>query len=313
MRAAVLRSYDEPPRPDEWDEEPVAGGGNLVVDVRLAGLNPIDVTTASGVLPRKPPLPSIVGYEAVGTVGGRRVYFDAPVPPFGSIAERALVVGDSLIDVPDAVDDGPAVSFGIAGLAAWLGLDWRGHVRKGEAVLVLGASGVVGQIAVQGARLLGAKTVVAAARDQRGLARARDELGADAIVPLGAAEGLAERFTEVAGGPVDLVIDPIWGPAAAAAIEALRPGGRLVQIGNASGATTEMPARSIRTGNKSILGHTNFAVPQEAKREAFAAMCRHAARGQLSVPVEELPLDQIQDAWRRQTEGPHHKLAVRFV
>ena len=74
-----------------------------------------------------------------------------------------------------------------------------------------------------------------------------------------------------------------------------------------------MAARSIRTGNKTILGRTNFAVPPEDKREAFAAMCRHAARGQLSVPVEELPLDRIQDAWRRQTEGPHHKLAVRFA
>jgi NADPH2:quinone reductase len=313
VRAAVLHAYDEPPRAEEFDDPRAqdANGDAVVAEVRLSGLNPIDLTTASGILPAKPPLPSVVGKEAIATVDGRRVYFDAPVPPFGSMAERALVRTGSLIDVPDDVEDGLAVSFGIAGLAAWLGLDWRGGLREGEVVLVLGASGVVGQIAVQAARLLGAKSVVAAARDEQARERARAELGADAVVDLRDTDGLTDRYRDAAGGDVDLVLDAIWGPPAAAAIAALRPGGRLVQVGNASGATTEIPARAIRTGVRSILGHTNAAASQEAKAAAFQAMCRHAAAGELTVPVEEVPLDAVEDAWRRQAEGPHHKLAIR--
>jgi NADPH2:quinone reductase len=313
VRAAVLHAYDEPPRAEEFDDPRAqdANGDAVVAEVRLSGLNPIDLTTASGILPAKPPLPSVVGKEAIATVDGRRVYFDAPVPPFGSMAERALVRTGSLIDVPDDVEDGLAVSFGIAGLAAWLGLDWRGGLREGEVVLVLGASGVVGQIAVQAARLLGAKSVVAAARDEQARERARAELGADAVVDLRDTDGLTDRYRDAAGGDVDLVLDAIWGPPAAAAIAALRPGGRLVQVGNASGATTVIPARAIRTGVRSILGHTNAAASQEAKAAAFQAMCRHAAAGELTVPVEEVPLDAVEDAWRRQAEGPHHKLAIR--
>jgi NADPH:quinone reductase-like Zn-dependent oxidoreductase len=95
-----------------------------------------------------------------------------------------------------------------------------------------------------------------------------------------------------------------------AAIEALAEGGRLVQIGNSAGVSTDVTARSIRTGVKSILGHTNFSAPQEAKADAFERMCRHAANGELSVPVETVPLDGIEDAWERQSRGPHHKLVV---
>jgi NADPH2:quinone reductase len=313
MRAAVLTDYDSPPRPGEFDDPGPGEDGTAIVDVSVAGINPIDLLTASGGLPSKPPLPSVAGMEGVGTVDGRRVYFDAPVSPSGSIAERAEVRADSLIDVPHGVEDGLAVSFGIAGLAAWLGLEWRGKLQKGETVLVLGASGVVGQIAVQGARLMGAGTVVAAARSEDGLARARDELGADAVVRIeGEGEELTERFRDAAGGDVDLVIDPVWGPAAVAAIGALGLRGRLVQIGNASGASTEVPARQIRNSLRSIVGHTNFAAPLEVKAQAFGAMCRHAAAGELEVPVEEVALDDVEDAWRRQATGPHHKLVIRL-
>jgi NADPH:quinone reductase-like Zn-dependent oxidoreductase len=310
MRAAVLSDYEHPPQAGEFDD-PSAADGSVVVEVGVAGINPIDLYTAAGNLPQKPPLPSVVGREGVGRVDGKRVYFDQPLPPFGSMAERVPAASDSLIEVPEGVDDGLAVSFGISGLAAWLGLEWRGRLESGETVLVLGASGVVGQIAVQAARLLGAGKVVAAARSEEGLARARDELGADAAVRIDAGDDLADRFREAAGGGVDLVVDPVWGPAAVAAIEALGERGRLVQIGNASGPVTEVPARPIRNSIRSIVGHTNFAAPHEVKEPAYRTMCRHAAAGELVVPVEEVPLADVGDAWRRQAEGPGRKLVVR--
>ena len=110
----------------------------------------------------------------MGTLSdGQRVYFDSPVLPWGSMAERTLIAAGSGYPLPEGLPDGLAVALGIAGLAAWLSLTWRAELQAGEHVLVLGASGIVGQVAVQAAKLLGASSVVAAARSQQGLERAR--------------------------------------------------------------------------------------------------------------------------------------------
>src|SRR3954454_14126881 len=238
VRAAVLNAYDRPPEPGTFDAPEADGEG--IVEVAVAGLNPIDLYTAAGGLPTKPPLPSVVGREGIGRLNGRRVYFDRSVAPLGSMAERTRIDPATAIEVPDDIDDPLAVCFGIAGLAAWLGLEWRGHLAEGETVLVLGASGVVGQIAIQAARLLGAGRVVAAARDPDGLHRAGSELGAAPAVALDAAgDELVERFRDAAGGDLDLVVDPIWGPTAVAALQELGEGGRLVDSGDAAGGGGE--------------------------------------------------------------------------
>src|SRR3954447_7591405 len=197
MRAAILRWYGAPPDVGDFDE-PQATDGQEVVEIVAGGLNPVDIRMASGTFyGGTPPLPSIAGREGVGrTPDGKLVYFDAPVPPYGSFAERAPIVRDSEIPLPADIDPALAVSFGIAGLAAWLALDWRAQLREGERVLVLGASGVVGQIAVQGARLLGAGRVVAAARSADGRERAQ-ALGADAALDLAAEhDDLVEALRE---------------------------------------------------------------------------------------------------------------------
>ncbi|MGH2863743.1 MAG: hypothetical protein ACRDJX_00680 [Solirubrobacteraceae bacterium] len=163
MRAAVLQEYGVPVAGEF--EEPSAGPDQAALDVLAAGLNPVDVAICAGrFYAGKPPLPSIAGREGVGMLDGARVYFDAPVTPFGSMAQRALVDPSHTYPVPDGVEDGIAVALGISGLAAWLALSWRAELKAGEHVLVLAASGVLGQIAVQAAKLLGAARVGAAAR-----------------------------------------------------------------------------------------------------------------------------------------------------
>lgn len=307
MDAAVLRNYGSAPELGEF-EEPSADGRGLV-EVSVAGLNPVDRTIAAGSFPgREPPLPSVPGLEGIGTAGGRRVYFDAPVAPFGSMGARTLVDPDGLIEVPDGVDDALAVSFGISGLAAWLALTWRAELREGESVLVLGSSGVLGQIAVQGARLLGAGKVVAAARDRESLERARHELGADAVVELGGEGDLTERFKEAAGGGFDVVVDPLWGEPAVAALGALGVEGRLIQIGSSAGESAELPTRGFRNQLGRIIGHTNFKASHERKREAFTAMCERALAGELKVETEGVPLREIGEAWNRRS--PHRKLVI---
>jgi len=312
MRAAVLTARGEPPAPSEF-EDPRPDGENPVLEVLVAGVNPIDLAIAAGKVPvREREHPSVPGIEGVGELDGRRYYFDTPVAPFGSIAERALVERESLIEIPDELDPGLAVSLGVAGLAAWLALTWRAELRPGEDVLVLGASGVVGQCAVQAARLLGAGKVVAAARDEGSLARARHDLGADAVVQLGDAGDLAERLRETVGGGYDVVVDPLWGEPALAALAALNRDGRLIAIGNAAGETLALPGRDFRNRLGRIVGHTNFLAPREVKREAYAAMARHAAAGNIVVPVEERPLDEVGAIWEEQATSPHHKLVVRL-
>lgn len=309
MEAAVLRDYGSDPELGEF-EEPSANGLALV-DVTVAGLNPVDHTIATGRFPgREPPLPSVPGLEGIGIAEGRRVYFDTPVAPFGSLGERTLVEPEELIEVPDGVEDGLAVSFGISGLAAWLALSWRAELREGESVLVLGSSGVLGQIAVQGAKLLGAGRVVAAARDGASLEHARDELGADAIVRLTAEGDLSERLREAGGGGFDVVVDPLWGEPALAALGALGVEGRLVQIGNSAAESVELPTRAFRDQLGRIVGHTNFKASRKLKREAFTAMCDHALAGELTVEVEGVPLREIGEAWNR--KSPHRKLVIEM-
>ena len=194
MRAAILREYGQTPEIGDFDE-PSAGDGQEVADVLAAGMNPVDILKASGhFYGGNPPLPSVTGGEGIGRLAdGRTVYFDAPVAPFGSFAERTLIDPRATYAVPDGLDPALAVVFGIAGLAGWLALEHRARVQPGETVLVLGAGGVVGQVAVQAAKLLGAGRVVAAARSEVRLDRAVQQ-GADATVQIGAVDDLAAAF-----------------------------------------------------------------------------------------------------------------------
>ncbi len=314
MHAAVLHEHGATPVYEQF-EEPVAGDGEVVVEVALAGVNPVDVRKASGTfVSGPPPLPSVVGTEGVGTLAGdgRRVYFDASVPPFGSYAEHTLVPADVPIELPDELDDGVAVALGVSGLAAWLPLAWRAQLQPGETVLILGATGMVGQLAVQAARLLGAGRIVAAGRDAEMLARAA-QLGADATVDLreaGAGAGLTAAFREAAGGDVDVVHDPLWGAPAAAALEALGTNGRHVQLGQSAGAEATLPSASIRGRHIDVRGYTNFVVPADVRREGYRALVEHAVAGRLSVEVERLPLAEVADAWERVQRSAHRKLVL---
>jgi NADPH:quinone reductase-like Zn-dependent oxidoreductase len=308
MKAAVLERYGVPSFGDF--REPQAEPERAVIEVLAAGLNPVDATISAGrFYAGKPPLPSVAGREGVGMLDGSRVYFDGPVTPFGSMAQRALIDPRFTYEIPEGVEDGMAIALGISGLAAWLPLTWRAQLRAGEHVLVLAASGVLGQIAVQSAKLLGAGRVIAAARSHAGLELAR-ELGADATVALEGQDDLADELAQAAERRIDVVLDPLFGEPLAAALEAASFGARVVQIGAGACAEATLSSAPIRGKMLVVMGHTNFAAPPEVKRDAYRSLAEAAARGDLRVGVERFPLAAVRDAWELLQKGSHRKIVL---
>ncbi|HET7327964.1 MAG TPA: zinc-binding alcohol dehydrogenase family protein [Nocardioidaceae bacterium] len=304
MRALVLRDPEQDPRLEDFGE-PRATDGDVVVSVVAAALNPVDVkqATASG----QSNLPRVVGNEAVVDCGGTLAYAERTVSPFGSVAEQAVVAADRLVDLPPQTDPSAAVAIGIPGIAAWMALQHVGQLRDGETVVVLGATGAAGTVAVQGAKLLGAGRVVAAGRRRDRLEPLTD-IGADAIAVLDGADDTT-RLREAADGDVDLIFDPLFGSPLAAAMKTLGPGGRSVTIGSSAGQTIDLAFGDLL--GKSVLSHSNTLADPAAKKAAYREMVDHLTAGRLAVDTEDVTLDNVEDAWRRQREGPRRKLVVR--
>jgi NADPH2:quinone reductase len=290
--------------------EPEAAAGMLVVDVRAAALTGFDVVVARGAHYFKmPDGPFVIGKEGVAQRSdGRRIYFNihAPVLPFGSMAQRTLIDPHHTFPVPDDVADDVAAALGNAGLAAWLALSWRGRIRPGETVLILGATGVSGLIAVTAAKRLGARRVVAAGRNREALQRAT-RLGADAVVDLAATADLAAAYREAAGGNVDLVLDYVCGPPAEAAIDVMATHGRLVHIGTRAGSTITVSGAAARRTSIDIMGFAYYHAPIESQAQAYAELCRLAVAGEIELDIETRPLSEIGDAWDAQAASTRRR------
>jgi NADPH2:quinone reductase len=285
------------------------------IEVLAAPINPIDLAVSRGILATgHPDLPYVPGCEAVGRAADGRVVWIfggslGRTSP-GAIAERAPVGDAHAIEVPDGADPAVAAGLGIAGLAGWLPFAWRAPLRGGENVLVLGATGSVGLVAVQTAKLLGAARVVAAGRSAAGLERAA-ECGADETLRLDEAGDLVQAFKGAFDGEgPSYVFDPLWGEPATAAIKAAVPRATIVNLGQSAGATAELASADVRFKSLSILGHTNFAVAPDELAQHYGRLVRHVVAGDIRFDVERVPLDSVGDAWRRQAEGAGTKLVV---
>jgi NADPH:quinone reductase len=303
MKAALIRELGAPPEVGEIDD-PV---GDDVVEVLAAPINPIDIAVGKGLHHLgHPPLPYAPGCEGVGRAGdGRIVYLFSGglgIGRNGAVAERVAIRDAITVDVPDDADPALAGALGIAGLAGWLPVVWRAPVAAGDTVLVLGATGSVGLVDAQAARLLGAARIVAAGPDPAGLARA-ERLGADASVRLDETDDLAAAFKAAfdGSGP-SYVFDPLWGEPGAAAVEAAAPGARIVQLGQSAGPTATLTSAAIRFKQLSLVGHTNYAVPAADLAAQYRRLVGHAITGDIELDIERVPLDDVGEAWQRQAD-----------
>jgi NADPH:quinone reductase len=321
VKAALIREIGGLPELAEADA-PIRDSSRALVEIHAVSLNPIDIALATGKHYLGPPkTPYVPGSEGVGVIveaesldAGTRVYVSddglGGRGRDGTLGELATVAEEEALPLPEGVSDELAVACGTAGLAGWLPVVWRARAGPGDRVLVLGCTGAVGLSAIQAARIKGAERIVAAGRRPERLDTAK-EVGADAVVRLDEPD-LAAALKEAAGGDgPSVIIDPLWGDPLVAATEAAAPGARIVQIGQSAGPSATLASGVVRGKQLEIYGYSNFVVPAETRRAAYLELVSHAARGEVALPTETYPLDDIAAAWERQANGPGSKLVVR--
>ena len=313
MRAAVLHTHGQPPRLADHPD-PARTSGSSLVRVTAAPVVPLDLLCASGASYfGRPEVPYVPGVQGVGRVlgsdglaEGTRVWFSTSAgmaPGDGSMAPLCSVRDADLVPLADEVPDALVAALGLSAVAAWTALSRRAALQPGERVVVLGGGGAVGQVGIGAARVLGAARVVAVARSEAARQRALDS-GADAVVAMtdDVAE-LTRRLREATGGDADVVLDPVFGPAATAASQVLAQGGRLVNLGGASGDEAVFSSAVLRSRSACVLGYTNNALTAAQRSDALTAVLAHSARGEITVAHEARPLGDVEDVWQQVSRG----------
>jgi NADPH2:quinone reductase len=306
MRAAVVNTLGQAPSYQTFPD-PAAEAGEVAIQVRAAGLHPIVKALASGShYSAEGKAPAIPGLDGVGTLeDGSRIYFASVRKPWGAMAERAVAPHKMCIPLPDGIDDIHAAAIANPGMSAWLSLKERAGLAAGETVLVMGATGVAGQLALQAARYLGARRVIAAGRNVEAI----DSGAADAVIALGEPED-AVRDAFAAEG-IDVVIDYLWGRPTELLLEGLARGfrasstrrTRLVEVGSSAGNTIALPGATLRSIDLTLMGSGFGSVPLERVFGAIPTLFSMAAAGSLRVAVEPVPLADVEAAWGRVEKG----------
>lgn len=304
MKAAVISERGAAPVVQEF-QEPVPQDGAVLIAMDTAGLGGWDVLGAyrMGVQ-----YPCVIRGEGVGRApDGRRVYFgERSVMPFGAWAERTLVPEAEVWNVPDWVDDKTAITMGIAATGALVPLE-HANIRKGEQVLVLGATGTLGQVALQLARYLGAGRVVAAARSAESLQRLKARGIADEVVVLGGEDDVG-ALKAAAGEGFDVVLDLVCGQPMLNALKATRWGARILTIGTGAGRQVNLDIADLLFRSLSCIG-TGQRPPSE-RREIWERLLRISRDENIQVDYLDYTLDQAAEAWASQLAGPHAKITA---
>jgi NADPH:quinone reductase-like Zn-dependent oxidoreductase len=309
MQAAVVNTLGQPPKYQQFTD-PVPGNGEAIIQVRAAGLHPVVKARASGThYSSDGVVPVIPGIDGVGTLeDGSRVYFGVARAPFGSMAERTVIRRGMYVPLPDGIEDAQAAAIANPGMSAWVSIKERGGLAAGETVLVMGATGVAGQLAIQVARHMGAKRVIGVGRNVDALAGA----DVDAVIALGQPEdAVRDAFAAEAAKGIDLVIDYLWGRPTELLLEALTKGfhpsathrTRLVEVGESAGRTISLPGSTLRSIDLTLLGSGFGSASLDVIFAAIPKLFALAAAGTLKIDVEPVPLAEVETAWNRADKG----------
>ena len=295
MRAAVISALGTPPVPSEH-YAPHATDGQLTVEMEAAAINPVDIAIATGTFyAGHPSLPFVPCIEGVGRIGGRLVYIQGAglgITAAGLAAGRVAAPAAALIDLPGDADPAIAAALGTAGLAGWMAVR-EASVTVDDVVVVLGASGSVGKIAMQAARLAGARRVVAVGRSLDKLATV--SAFADALVGLG--DDYATRLMQASEQSPSVVIDLLWGDPLIATLGTLAPRARVIQVGASAAPAATVASAAVRGKQIRIIGYSNFGLSRDVFTEQYLELVGHVTAGRVEMPIERFSLDQIGQAW----------------
>jgi NADPH:quinone reductase-like Zn-dependent oxidoreductase len=305
MYAAVVRSFDAPPRYEAFPAPEPSGEHEIAVAVLASGLHPRVRSGASGShYTSTGTLPLIPGFDGVGrSADGRLLYFVAADGAFGTMAERTVIDGRRAVALPDDADVVALAAAMNPAMSSWVALRKRISFAPGQSVLVLGATGSAGQMAVQIAKFLGAGHVTAAGRDVERLERLTS-LGADEIISLAGEPDQLEPALQAAGAEVDVVIDYLWGSVSELAIPALVKGRaepsrplRWIAIGSMAGTTLTLPSAALRAANLNLLGSGQGSVATADIAAELPALAEQIGAGTFAVDPIQTPLSDVESAW----------------
>jgi NADPH:quinone reductase-like Zn-dependent oxidoreductase len=311
MKAAIIHGPGKVPAYGDF-AEPRAEEGKELVTVSASALSQFSKSRSSGSHYTSDAIfPSVAGADGVGrTADGQRVYFVMPDPPYGALAERSLVRSHLCVPIPQGMDDITAAAIANPGMSAWAALVERARLQPGDTVLVNGATGSAGRLAVQIAKYLGAGKIIATGRNDAEL-RKLLPLGADAVVPFqigaGNVDG-AEKYeralrSEFADG-IDVIVDYLWGESAktiiiaiAKSVEDARPV-RFIHVGAASREENlALPSAALRSSAIQLMGSGVKSVPFAKLLEAIGKVFAIAGPARLQVATGTAPLPAIEQAW----------------
>jgi NADPH:quinone reductase-like Zn-dependent oxidoreductase len=304
MKAAIVYRRGQTPVYGDF-ADPAPSADEVQVTVTAAAISQVTRSRASGSHYSSPgQFPFVAGIDGAGRLDdGRRVYFVLPRAPHGSMAQKTVVPSAQCVPLPDGLDDATAAAIANPGMSSWAAYTERARLKAGETVLVNGATGAAGRLAVQIARHLGAKKVIAAGRNAESL-RAIADIGADVTIPLIEDEAALENsFKEQFAEGVDVVIDYLWGTSAERLLIAAAKAGadavpiRFVQVGSVSGSDITLPSAVLRSSAIELMGSGIGSIPLECLLNATGALLRAAVPGGFRIAFKSVPLSQVEEAW----------------
>jgi NADPH2:quinone reductase len=320
MNAAVVQAFTAPPAYATFDD-PTPAPGEALVTVTAAALHRIVKSLANGThYGSTGILPFVPGVDGVGRLQsplndlptGTRVYFGAARPPFGTFAQQSLATAAMLVPLPDALDDATAAAIANPAMSSSVALSARAKFVPGENVLILGATGVSGQLAVQIAKSRGARRVVAAGRNPQAL-ELLTSLGADATISLDQDRDtlIAALRNEITTNGVDIVLDYLWGPPAEALLSAIAqkgldhaaPRSRYVQIGSMAGPNINLNAATLRSSGLELLGSGFGSASLDQIRKAITDFFAMIAISPLEFAFKSAPLSEVTALWNTDDKG----------
>jgi NADPH:quinone reductase-like Zn-dependent oxidoreductase len=307
MKAAVLHEIGGIPRYEDFPD-PVPGEDEVIIDVQAVAVENVDKAVAAGTHYASQKyiaqLPAIPAFDGIGALpDGTVVGFGNPRPPYGALAEKTVVPKGAYMPIAEGID--PAIATVLGTAITGMSIKTAAGFVPGETVLVQGATGVAGRLAVKVARLLGAGRIVATGRDDDQLREVR-VLGADTVINTAVSdEALAQAYLDAKGDGYDVVVDYLWGRPTEILLRSLVPESfafakptRLIQVGESAGGALVLAAESLRTSGVEIYGAAKGLSP-ETMHEVYGQIVTWAQSGELTFDVVKVPLSDIETAWQR--------------